>query len=231
MLDWIGFSTTLGVSRYVKVPIWINGKITGCLSLSYAFSKTSIIQNYEDNFSEKCIDIAYNINEKEKEFPKEQQCESTSIPKSTVAITKKEESNYNTSPYQMKNETYFYSRLYPERDHFDDIFECKLFMVDKPYKDLKKITKEKEVQTNDFCKHNKSVQTIIKTFNVAVQVDSDELDDPLDKTICCDIQNIFRCTHEFTFNIEKSCNSIFNYVTYQFPECVTNNIGKGCNNK
>lgn len=228
MLDWTRFSTTFGVSRYIKVPIWNNDKITGHLSLSYEFSRTSIVQNCEDDFSEKHIDITYNLNEKEIENPKGQQCEPANIPKSIVTITKKEESNYNiSSPYRLTNETYLYSKLYPDRNHYDNIFESKLFLDEDPKNEIKKITKEKEVQTNDIRKHSKSIQTVIKTFNVAVQVECDELDDPLDKTIYCDVQNIFRCTHEFTFNIEKSCNSIFNYVTYQFPECVTNSTGKG----
>ena len=56
MLDWTGFSTTFNVPRFIKVPIWNNDKITGHLSLSYEFSRTHIVQKYENNFSEQCLE-------------------------------------------------------------------------------------------------------------------------------------------------------------------------------
>lgn len=226
MLDWPGLSTTFGVSKYIKVPIWNNDKIVGHLSLSYEFSKTPVVQKHEENFTEKHIE--YNIIEKENH--EEQQCEPSNSSKPVVTITKNEETNYNdTVSYQMKNQAYLYSRLYPETN--DKIIENQFILDDWPKIELRKMTKNKEIQTNFYVRQlNKSVQTLIKTINVAVQVESDELDDFPDKTISYDVQNIFRCTHEFTFNFEKKCNSIFNYITYQFPECVTNNTGKGKTN-
>lgn len=127
---------------------------------------------------------------------------------------------------QREDHRYLYDKMYPEKDV--DIVGSQLSLNEKWTR--KEATKgTKEVQTNfEVRQFNKTVQTHLKTANIAIQVDSDELlEDPLDNTNCCDVLNIFRCTHEYTFNIEKKCNSNFNYVTYQFPECVSNNTGKG----
>lgn len=236
MLDWTGFSTNFDDLRFIKVPIWNNNKIIGHLSLSYAFSNTPVVQKYEDL----------------KHFPEKQQCEFTTdnISKSVVSEIKKNAKDFedfeDKTLYQAKDQ--IYNGFYPSQIN-ENIIESQLFLDEQPNKEPTKAMKEKrnqlflderpikeptkaliekETQTN-FKVHqfNKSVQTLVKMFNVAIQVDSDELEDPLDKTVCCDVQNIFRCTHEFTYHIEKKCNSTFNYVTYQFPECVTTNTGKG----
>lgn len=129
-----------------------------------------------------------------------------------------------TTVYQRDNRRHLYDKMYPEKDI--DIVESQF---NKEWARTEPTKATKEVQTNfEVRQFNKSVQTHVKTSNIAIQVDSNELlEDPLVNTDFCDVQNIFRCTHEFTFNIEKKCNSSFNYVTYQFPECVTNNTGKG----
>lgn len=225
MLDWTGFSTTFNVPRFIKVPIWNNDKITGHLSLSYEFSRTPTVKKYENNFSEK---LEENIMDNNIEDHKSQQCKliETSNPVATIN-KKKLEDNKDTISYQTKDQIYMYNKLYPES--IEDNFTSKLSLNESPkIVSTKGTTKEKGIQTNfEVRQLNKSVQTQIKTFTVAIQVNSDELEDPLDKSNLCDVQNIFRCTHEFTLNIEKKCDSTFNYVTYQFPECVTNNIGKG----
>jgi len=223
MLDWAGFSTTFNVPRFIKVPIWNNDKITGHLSLSYEFSRTPTVQKYENNFSEKQDENTIdNI-----EDHKNQQCEGFEISDPVAAKNKNNLEDYkDTISYQTKDQMYMHNRLYPES--IGDNVESKLPLNELPKIESTKATKEKEMQTNfEVRQLNKFVQTQIKTFNVAIQTSSDELEDPLDKSNYCDVQNIFRCTHEFTFNIEKKCDSTFNYVTYQFPECVTNNIGKG----
>ncbi|VVC24581.1 Hypothetical protein CINCED_3A007405 [Cinara cedri] len=218
MLDWTGFSTTLDVSRYIKVPIWNNNKITGHLSLSYKFSKTFTLQKHEDNFSEKLVENIIEIEDSEKE-----QCKPIDIHKSVHTINKKK--NEDLTSYQMKDQHCFYNQLYPENNK--EMSESQLFIDEWSKNKLKIETKDQGIQTNlKDRSFNKSVQTLIKTFNIAIQVNTDELEDPLDKVISYDIQNIFRCTHEFTFYIKKKFNSTFNYVTYQFPECVTNNMGK-----
>lgn len=244
MLDWNGFSTDFNDFRFIKVPIWNNDKIIGHLSLSYAFSNSPIFQKYEDNFPSRNVENVINI-----EFSEKQQCELTTanISKSVNTVKKNTEDFEDNTMYQTKDQ--IYNRFHPS--HFNEniiksnLFldeqlpneeqmkvmnekETQLFLDEWPNKESTKATKEKETQTNFKVRQfNKSIQTLVKMFNVAVQVNSDELEDPLDKTICCDVQNIFRCTHEFTFHIEKKCNSTFNYVTYQFPECVTTNTGKG----
>jgi len=219
MLDWTGFSTTFGVPRCIKVPIWNNNKITGHLSLSYEFSRTPTVQKYENNFSEKQEEIIMDT-EDHKNKPIE-----ISNPVTTI-IKKNVEDYKDTISYQTKDQIYMHNRLYPES--IEDNFRSKLTLNESPKIVSAKTTKEKEIQTNfEVRQLNKSIQTQIKTFNVAIQVSSDELEDPLDTSNVCDVQNIFRCTHEFTLNIEKKCDSTFNYVTYQFPESVTNNIGKG----
>ncbi|CAH1711836.1 unnamed protein product [Aphis gossypii] len=221
MLDWTGFSTTFGVPRFIKVPIWNNDKITGHLSLSYEFSKTPIVQKYENNFSENQEEnIIDNIENKT------QQNEHIEISNPVDIINKKKLEDYkDTILYQTKDQIYMYNRLYPES--IENNFDNQLLLNEFPKMESTKATKEKEIQTNfEVRQLNKPVQTQIKTFNVAIQVSSDELEDPMDKLDYCDVHNIFRCTHEFTFNIEKNCDSKFNYVTYQFPECVTNSIGK-----
>lgn len=223
MLDWTEFSLTLGVSRFIKVPIWNNDKITGHLSLSYEFSRTPTVQKYENNFSEKQEEnIISNM-----EDNKNQHCEVIDITSPVATINKSNVEDYKDSIlYQTKDEIYMYNRLYPESMKNYDGNKLPLNVLSKI--ESTKVTKEKEIQTNfEVRQFNKSVQTQIKTFNIAIQVCSDELEDPIDKSNYWDVQNIFRCTHEFTFNIEKNCDSTFNYVTYQFPECVTNNIGKG----
>jgi len=224
MLDWTGFSTTFSVPRFIKVPLWNNDKITGHLSLSYEFSRTPVVQKYENNFSEKQEEI---IMDNSVENIKNQQCKPIEISNPVVTINKKKVEDYKDPiSYQTKDQIYMYNRLYPESN--GDHFGSKLGLNELPKIVSTKTTKEKEIQTNFEVRHlNKFVQTQIKTFNIAIQVSSDELEDPLDKSNHCDVQNIFRCTHEFTLNIEKKCDSTFNYVTYQFPECVTNNIGKG----
>jgi len=222
MLDWTGFSTTFGVPRFIKVPIWNNDKITGHLSLSYGFSKTPIVQKNENNFSENQEEnIIDNIENKI------QQNELIEISNPVDVINKKKLEDYkDTILYQTKDQIYMYNRLYPES--IENNFDNQLLLNEFPKMKSTKATKEKEIQTNfEVRQLNKPVQTQIKTFNVAIQVSSDELEDPMDKSDYCDVHNIFRCTHEFTFNIEKKCDSKFNYVTYQFPECVTNSIGKG----
>ncbi|XP_060842895.1 uncharacterized protein LOC132923094 isoform X1 [Rhopalosiphum padi] len=221
MLDWTGFSTTFNVPRFIKVPLWNNDKITGHLSLSYEFSRTPTIQKYENSFSENQEEnIIDNIEHKT------QQNKLIEISNPVGTTNKKNVEDYkDTILYQTKDQMYMYNRLYPES--IENNFENELPLNEFSKIESTKVTKEKEIQTNfEVRQLNKSVQTQIKTFNVAIQVNSDELEDPLDKLDNCDIHNIFRCTHEFTFNIEKKCDSRFNYVTYQFPECVTNNIGK-----
>lgn len=219
MLFWTGFSTNTSILQYIKVPIWNNGRITGHVSLSYAFSGTPVVQKHEDNVAEKQVE-----NKMEMKEPEKQQFQPTKPSKSVATETEKNEEDYeNTYPLQMINKLYTKSNNNIARSH--NLFD------EWPKKESTISTKEKEVQTY-FKVHqfNKSAQTQIKTFNVSVQVDSDELEDPFDKTVDLDVQNIFRCTHEFTFNIEKKCNSTFDYITYQFPECVTNNTGKGKTN-
>lgn len=222
MLDWTGFSTAFGVPRYVKVPISNYNKITGHLSLSYEFSKTPTVEKYENMFFHDCVENLTEI-----EIPEKLQCESTNDPKSIAnTIRKKKEDYKDITSYQTQDQIYLRNRLYPEITN--NVVESPL-LLDKWSK--KKLTKEKEIQTNFKVRQfDKSVQTLVKNCSVAVQVHNDELEDPLDKTISYDVQNIFRCTHEFTFNIEKKCNSTFDYVTYQFPECVTNTLGKGKTN-
>jgi len=221
MLDWTGFSPLFGVPRYVKVPILNNNKITGHLSLSYEFSTTPTVEKYENILFDDRVENVTEI-----KIPEKLQCGSANDPKSIANITKKNKEDYkDITSYPMEDQIYLYNRLYPEMN--EDV-ESQL-LLDKRSK--KKSTKDKEIQTNFKVRQfDKSVQTLVKNCNVAVQVHSDELEDSLDKTICYDVQNIFRCTHEFTFNIEKKCNSTFDYVTYQFPECVTNTIGKGKTN-
>lgn len=223
MLDWTGFSTTFGVSRYIKVPIWHNNKITGHLCLSYGFYRTPIVQESENNFSVKHVENSIQTEDAEKE-----QCEPVNISKSVATMTKNTQGDCDDNNIYPLKDRYLFNRFYSES--IKDI-ESQLCLDELPKKEIaKKTTKEKEIQTNfEPRKFNKSVQTLVKTYNVAIQVNDDELEDPLDKTIDCDVQNIFRCTHEFTFNIKKECNSNFNYVTYQFPECVTNSTGKGKN--
>jgi len=219
MLDWTGFSTVFGVPRYVKVPILNNNKITGHLSLSYEFSTTPTVEKYENIIFDDHVENVTEI-----KIPEKLQYESPNDPKSVANIINKnkKEDYKDITSYWMEDQIYLYDRLYPE---INENIDCQL-LLDKQSK--KKSTKEKEIQTNFKVRQfDKSVQTLVKNCNVAVQVHSDELEDFLDKTICYDVQNIFRCTHEFTFNIEKKCNSTFDYVTYQFPECVTNTIGKG----
>ncbi|XP_025208362.1 uncharacterized protein LOC112603813 [Melanaphis sacchari] len=220
MLDWTEFSTTFNVPRFIKVPIWNNDKITGHVSLSYEFSKTPTIQKYENNFSENQKNIIDNIDHK----TQQNKFIETSNPVET--LNKKNVEDYkDTILYQTKDQMFMYNRLYPES--IENNFENKLPLNEFPKIESTKATKEKEIQTNlEVRQFSKSVQTQIKSFNVAIQVSSDELEDPKEKLDYCDVHNIFRCTHEFTFNIEKKCDSKFNYVTYQFPECVTNNIGK-----
>jgi len=224
MLDWTGFSTTLNVPRFIKVPIWNNDKITGHLSLSYEFSRTPIVQKYENNFSEKQEENLM-INNIEDHTNQQYQLIENSNPVST--INKKKLGDYkDTISYQTKDQIYMHNKLHPES--FEDNYTSKLTLNESSKVVSTKATKEKEIQTNfEVHQLNKSAQTQIKTINVAIQVNSDELEDPMDKSNIYDVQNIFRCTHEFTLNIEKKCDSTFNYVTYQFPECVTNNIGKG----
>jgi len=224
MLDWTGFSTTFNVPRFIKVPIWNNDKITGHLSLSYEFSRTPTVQKYENNFSEKREEI---LMDNSIENHKNQQCKPIEISNPIATINKKKLEDYkDTISYQTKDQIYMYNRLYPE--NIDDNLGSQPMLNELPKIVSTKAIKDKEIQTNfEVRQLNKSVQTQIKTFNVAIQVSSDELEDPLDKSNHYDVQNIFRCTHEFTLNIEKRCDSTFNYVTYQFPECVTNNIGKG----
>lgn len=267
MLDWTGFSTTLNVPQFVKVPIWNNNKITGHLSLSYTFSKTSTIENYKNDFSEthinKIIEIEDSfekqqyespkipmvaatinkikneddsktmlLNQKDEIYPRKDITRNESLdgkwPKKKITKTTNEkeiQTNYITA-YHKEDQIYLYNKMYPERD--ECIIENQLLLNElSKKKEPIKITKG--VQTNfNVYQFNKSIQTHIKTSNVAIQVDNEELlEGPSDKTICCDVQNIFRCTHEYTFNIEKKYDSTFNYVTYQFPECITNNIGKG----
>lgn len=267
MLDWTGFSTTLNDPQFIKVPIWNNNKITGHLSLSYTFSKTSNIENFKNDFLEKHMNKIIEI----EDSPGKQSHESLKIPvavetinkvknednSKTMLLNQKEDEMYpkkditrNQSPYgkwskrkmttttkekqiqtnyistfHTEDQIYLYNKMYPERD--ECIIENQLLLKEWPKKEIIKITKG--VQTNfDVRQFNKSIQTHIKTSNVATQVVSEELlEDSSDKTICCDVQNIFRCTHEYTFNIEKKYDSTFNYVTYQFPECITNNTGKG----
>lgn len=128
--------------------------------------------------------------------------------------------------HQREDQRYLYDKMYPEKDV--DIVGSKLPLNEEwTRKEPTKVTKE--VQTNfEVRQFNKSVQTHLKTTNIAIQVNSDELfEDPLNNTNCCDMLNISRSTHEYTFNIEKKCNSSFEFVTYQFPECVSNNTGKG----
>lgn len=227
MLDWTGFSTTFGVSRYIKVPIWLNDRITGHLCLSYGFYRTPIVQKYENNFSVKLVENAIQTEDPEKE-----QYEPPNISKSVTTITKNTLEDCDDNNLYPLNDRYTFNRLYPESTKN---IESQLFLDDLPNflpnKEItKKTTKEKEIQTNfEPRQFNKFVQTFLKTCNVAIQVNDDELEDPLDKTIDYDVQNIFRCTHEFTLNIKKEFNSNFNYVTYQFPECVTNSTGKGKN--
>lgn len=217
MLDWTGFSTTFDEPRYIRVPIWNNDRITGHLSLSYTFSKTLTIQ-HENNFSENHVENALEI-----EVPQKLHSESNNNFESIPKIINKNEDLIDTTSYQKEDQIYLHNQLYPENNK--DIIESQLLLNDWPKRNT---SKEKGIQTNfEVRQFNKSVQTQVKNVNVAVQVDSDELEDPLDKTVCCDVQNIFRCTHEFTFNIEKKYNSTFNYVTYQFPECITNTTGKG----
>lgn len=265
MLDWTGFSTTLNVPQFIKVPIWNNNKITGHLSLSYTFSKTSTIENYKNDFSEKQMNKIIEI----EDSPAKQQRESPKIPMTVASINKikneddsktmllnqkedemypkkditRNQSSYNkwsnrkmttkekqiqtnhVSAFHAEDQIYLYNKMYPERD--ECIVENQLLLKEWSKTEPIKITKG--VQTNfDVRQFNKSIQTHIKTSNVAIQVVSEELlEDPSDNPICCDVQNIFRCTHEYTFNIEKKYDSTFNYVTYQFPECITNNTGKG----
>lgn len=219
MLDWTGFSATCDVSRYIKVPIWNNDKISGHLSLSYKFSKTPKVHEYENVFSEKRVEDIIVIEDDEKLQSKHE-----NISKLSSTKIKKNEEDYKcTSSCQMKNNVFLCDKLYPESNKNTIGDELVINEGSK-----KTSTKEKEIQTHfEICQLNKSVQTLTNSCNVAIQVDSDELEDPLDQKISYDVQNIFRCTHEFTFNIEKKCNSTFNYVTYQFPESVTNNSGKG----
>lgn len=218
MLDWTGFSTTFDIPRHMKIPIWNNNKITGHLSLSYEFSKTPTIQQQDDNFSEMHIE-----NTIEREVSQKLQCESINNYELNPDIIIKNEDHIDITSYQKEDQMYLYNRLYPENNK--EIVSSQLLLNEWPKMNS---SKEKGIQTNfEVRQFNKSMQTQVKNASVAVQVDSDELEDPLDKTVCCDVQNIFRCTHEFTFNIEKKCNSPFNYVTYQFPECVTNTTGKG----
>lgn len=221
MLDWTGFSTTFNIPRYIKVPIWNNNKITGHLSLSYEFSKTCTLHKYVDNFSEKPVENIIEI-----EDSRNQQCKPINIYKSIDTVNKNKDVDATSN--QMEDQNCFYNQLYPEKNK--EIVGSQLFIDEWSKKKFTTEMKEQEIQTNLKVSYsNKSIQTLIKTFNIAVQVDTDELEDNLDKTISYDIQNIFRCTHEFTFCIEKKFNSTFNYVTYQFPECVTNNTGKGNN--
>lgn len=218
MLDWSGFSNTLNVTRCIKVPIWSNDKITGHMSLSYEFSKTPTIQKYEETFSEKHVEHIIKIDDLENK-----QIESN-ISKSVTIAQQNEEDCGDGNVYQTNDETDLYSKLYPEKYVIGSQQFSNMWLKKEPIK----ATKEKGIQTSlDIRTFNKSIQTSIRTFNVGVQVDEDELEDPLDKTICCDVLNIFRCTHEFTFYVEKKCDSTFNYLTYKFPECVTNNLGKG----
>lgn len=217
MLDWTGFSNAFDVPQYMKIPIWNNNKITGHLSLSYEFSKTSTIQQHDDNFSEMHIENTLEI-----EVPQKLQCESIKNYELNPNIIRKND-HIDITSNQKEAQIYLYDRLYPENN--TEIIGSQLLL-----NEWSKInsSKEKGIQTSfEVRQLNKYVQTQVKNVNVAVQVDSDELEDSLDKTVCCDVQNIFRCTHEFTFNIEKNYNSTFNYVTYQFPECVTKTTGKG----
>lgn len=218
MFDWIGFSSKFDVPQYMRIPIWNNNKITGHLSLSYEFSKKPTNQSHDDIFSEMHIENTIEI-----EVPQKLQSESINNYESNPNIIRKNEDHIDNTSYQKEDQIYLYNRLYPENSK--EIINSQLLLNEWPKINS---SKEKGIQTNfEVRQFNKSVQTQVKSVSVAVQVDSDELEDPLDKTICCDVQNIFRCTHEFTFNIEKKCNSTFNYVTYQFPECVTNTTGKG----
>jgi len=221
MLDWTGFSTAFDVSRYIKVPILNNNKITGHLSLSYEFSKTPTVNKYKNIFFDDHVENITDI-----QIPEKLQSESTNDFKSIVNNVKKNKGNYkDITSCQMEDQVYLYNRLYPEINK--DVTRNQPLLEECP---KTKLTKEKEIQTNFKVRQfDKSVQTLVRNCNVAVQVHSDELEDPLDKTICYDVQNIFRCTHEFTFNIEKKCTSTFDYVTYQFPECVTDTLGKGKN--
>lgn len=216
MFFWTGFSINTSILQHIKVPVWNNGRITGHVSLSYAFSSTPVVQEHEDNLTEKQIENVIEIKE-----PENEQLRPSKLMMSVATETEKNDEDYeNTYPLLNINNIYSKNSNNIARSHkcFDEW----------PKKESTISTKEKEVQTY-FKVHqfNKSIQTQVKTINVSVQVDSDELEDPLNKSICLDVQNIFRCTHEFTFNIEKKCNSTFDYITYQFPECVTNNTGKG----
>lgn len=270
MLEWTGFSTTFDVTKFIKVPLWNNNKITGHVSLSYTFSKTPKIQNYKNNFSEKNVENIIEIEDYSPIEDKQQPLEFSSIPMSistnkdknelfmnrilcqsegqnhfcntinsqkgidrnylsfnklseieSIRSTKEKEIQTNCiASCQKEDQMYLFNKIYPERD--------KNFVEFNAYSLKKSVKETKEIQTDfKIRQFNKSAQTQFRTHNVAIQVVSDELlEDPMNKSICYDVQNIFRCTHEFTLNIEKKCNSTFNYVTYQFPECVTNNIGK-----
>lgn len=231
MLDWTGLSTTFDIPQYIKVPIWNNNKITGHLSLSYEFSKIFKDKKCEDRFPEKPVE---NISETEDN--EKQQCQHTNITKSVhTSIKKRNEEDCNgTISCQIKEQIFLNNRLYPDKS--DDTVGNKILVNEEsvskwPSEESTRTTKEKEIQTNfEGRSFNKSVQTLIRSCNVASQVYSDELEEPKDKTINYDVQNIFRCTHEFTCNIEKNCTSTFDYVTYQFPESMTSNTGKGKNN-
>lgn len=195
----------------------------------YEFSSTSITNDKKENEDFFNRTSCWNENQKyfyNKMYPQvgvTKSClpfEKLSKLELTIPTKGKEILTKYTAPFQRKDQMYSFNKMYPERDMTN--FEINSCHLKEPIKATKKIQTDYKVY-----QFNKSTQTQLRTYDVAVQVVTDDLlEDPLEKSICCDIQNIFRCTHEFTLNIEKKCSSTFNYVTYNFPECVTNNIGK-----
>ncbi|XP_050433699.1 uncharacterized protein LOC126841332 [Adelges cooleyi] len=216
MLDWTDLVTEFGAPRYIKVPIWHNNKITGHISLSYEFSKTPIVQDCQERFTEKM-----NV-QKPQAIPNEFESIEKPVLESHGNNNKEKCISYNDS---FTNNPYLYSRLYPEYDTGFARAQPQLKSFSR--EELNKGTNDKHVQaTENIRQLNKSVQTNVKLSNVAVQVDMKEFENSFDRNVSCDVQNIFRCTHELTLYIEKKIDSPFNYVTYQFPESVTDNTGK-----
>ncbi|XP_050528171.1 MATH and LRR domain-containing protein PFE0570w-like [Daktulosphaira vitifoliae] len=188
MLEWSGFNTICFKTCFIKVPIWLNNKVTGHISLSYEFSKSLTFQNSNENNNF----VVKSINLKNK-HPK------LSINDSMTSYLKKNKSNNQT-------ENLKYKPLLADRS-------ASKFCVE---------SNNTNVQTDvEIFKNNK-----VKTSEMGIQVEIDDCCDILNKTIDYDVQNIFRCTHEITLSIEKKYDSFFNYVNYQFPESITDNMGK-----
>lgn len=183
MLDWPGFNTICFRNRFIKVPIWLDYKITGHISLSYEISKSATFQ--EPKESNYLIVNSINLTSNKQQLPQNHH---------SPTINKSNSQSVNSLP------------------SLEDLCDEKLSAKSNNYK----------VQTNVGISYANKVNT----SEMGIQVEIDDFSDALsNKTIDCDVHNIFRCTHEITLCIEKKYDSFFNYVTYQFPESITDSIG------